>query len=323
MEKVTFHDLVVKLKELARELERTPTQLEFLNAGVSKRQIAKYKYSKIVEAAGLEQNKHSQTTDPIQPVIRPPKILFFDIETAPITSYVWGLFDQNIGLNQVIEDWFVLSFAARYQGETEYHYFDQRSVMPVQNDEDLLKSIHEVLSGADVLIGHNSVKFDFRKLNARFIKYGLQPLNHFIHIDTLKIARKHFSFTSNKLSYLAEYLKCEIKKSEHKEFDGMSLWTECLKNNQRAFEVMEQYNKTDVDVLEIVYNKLAPWEPSINFQAFYFGTICSCGHTKFFKDGFRYTRQGKFQVFRCHNCSKTFTAKENLIDKDLRKTFFK
>ena len=86
---------------------------------------------------------------------------------------------------------------------------------------------------------------------------------------------------------------------------------------------MEAYNKTDVDVLELVYNKLAPWEPSINFQAFYFGTICSCGHTKFYKDGFRYTRQGKFQVFRCHNCSKTFTAKENLIDKDLRKSFFK
>ena len=44
MNKVTFHDLVVQLKELASELERTPTQIEFINSGVSKRQIAKYKY---------------------------------------------------------------------------------------------------------------------------------------------------------------------------------------------------------------------------------------------------------------------------------------
>jgi uncharacterized protein YprB with RNaseH-like and TPR domain len=323
MGKVTFHDLVVKLKELARELERTPTQLEFLNAGASKRQIAKYKYSKIVQAAGLEPNKHAQKTDPVEPSVKAPRVLFYDIETAPITSYVWGLFDQNIGLNQIVEDWFILSFAARYQGETQYHYFDQRSAMPVQNDENLLISVHKVLSCADVLVGHNSVRFDFKKLNARFIKHGLAPLNNFIHIDTLKIARKHFAFTSNKLSYLAEYLKCDIKKSEHQKFPGMNLWAECLKGNPEAFQEMESYNKTDVDVLELVYNKLAPWEPTINFQSFYFGTICSCGHTKFFKDGFRYTRQGKFQIFRCHNCSKTFTAKENLIDKDLRKSFFK
>lgn len=323
MGKVTFHDLVVQLKELAKELDRTPTQLEFISKGASKRQIAKHRYSEIVKAAGLEPNRHSQTTAPIEPVIRPPKILFYDIETAPITSYHWGLFDQTIGLNQIIEDWFILSFSARYQGETDYYYFDQRSETHIQNDENLLKQVHKVLSGADVLVGHNSVKFDFKKLNARFIKYGLLPLNHFIHVDTLKIARKHFAFTSNKLSYLADYLKCDIKKSEHAKFKGMDLWNECLKGNQEAFTEMESYNKTDVDVVEQVYDKLAPWEPTINFQAFLFGTVCSCGQTKFFKDGFRYTRQGKFQVFRCHNCSKTFTAKENLIDKDLRKTFFK
>ena len=321
--KVTLHDLVVKLKELAAELERTPTQAEFINAGVSKRQIGKFKYSEIVKAADLQQNKHSQTTEPVQPVIRPPRILFYDIETAPITSYVWGLFDQNVGLNQIVEDWFILSFAARYQGETDFYYFDQRSEIPLQDDKNLLISVHKVLSDADVLVGHNAVKFDFKKLNARFIKYGLNPLTHFIHIDTLKIARKHFAFTSNKLSYLANYLGCEAKKSEHKKFSGMDLWVECLKGNQEAFIEMEEYNKMDVEVLEQVYNKLAPWEPTVNFQSFYFGTICSCGQTKFFKDGFRYTRQGKFQVFRCHNCSKTFTAKENLIDKDLRKTFFK
>lgn len=323
MDKPSFHDLVVKLKKLASDLDRTPTLIDFVKSGVSKRQIHKHTYSKIVAAADLNPNKHAQTTDPIQPVFKPPRVLFYDIETAPITSYHWGLFDQNIGLNQIVEDWFILSFAGKFQGESDYYYFDQRKETPVQDDKNLLTSIHKLLSDVDVLIGHNAIKFDFKKLNARFIKHDLCPLNNFIHVDTLRIARKHFSFTSNKLSYLAHYLKCDSGKSEHKKFAGMEMWTECLKGNQEAFQEMEAYNKMDVEVLEQVYNKLAPWEPTINFQAFHGGTICSCLSTLFHKDGFRFTRQGKFQVYRCRNCSKTFTAKENLIDKDLRKGFYK
>ena len=33
-----------------------------------------------------------------------PKILIVDIETAPIVAQVWGLFDQNVGLNQIAQD---------------------------------------------------------------------------------------------------------------------------------------------------------------------------------------------------------------------------
>jgi hypothetical protein len=186
-----------------------------------------------------------------------------------------------------------------------------------------LCGIHHLLSEADIVVGHNSAKFDHKKLNTRFIKHGLPPLNHYQVIDTLKIARKHFSFTSNKLAELAKFLDCGIRKSSHGKFPGFSMWDECLKGNHEAFIEMESYNKTDVDVLIAVYNKLAPWEPSINFQAYYQKTTCQCGNQKFFKDGFRRTKQGAFQIFRCAICSKTFTAKENLIDKDLRKGFFK
>jgi len=36
-----------------------------------------------------------------------PKILLFDIETAPILAYTWDIWDQNIALNQIKQDWFV------------------------------------------------------------------------------------------------------------------------------------------------------------------------------------------------------------------------
>jgi len=40
-----------------------------------------------------------------------PKILLFDIETAPILAYTWDIWDQNIALNQIKQDWFVLSWS--------------------------------------------------------------------------------------------------------------------------------------------------------------------------------------------------------------------
>jgi hypothetical protein len=29
-----------------------------------------------------------------------PKVLIYDIETAPIVAHVWGLWENNVGLNQ-------------------------------------------------------------------------------------------------------------------------------------------------------------------------------------------------------------------------------
>lgn len=316
-----LQELVNRLKALASDLNKTPTQAEFIASGISKRQIQKHKYSELCKMAGLEPNKHAQTTDPVEPVIRPPKILFFDIETAPITGYTWGTYEQTV--IKVLKDWFVLSYAAKFKDDERYFYLDQRFANPLDDDFQLLCGIHHLLSEADVCVSHNGARFDHKKLNARFIKHGLAPLNHFQVIDTLKIARKHFAFTSNKLADLATFLKCDIHKSSHAKFPGFSMWDECMKGNHEAFEEMESYNKTDVAVLEAVYNKLAPWEPSINFQSFYQKTVCICGAEKFYKDGFRHTKQGRFQIFRCHNCSKTFTAKENLIDKDIRKGFYK
>lgn len=316
-----LHELVSKLKELAQKLDKTPTLREFVNSGISKRQIQKHRYSEIVRAAGLDANKHAANTDPVELDIRPPRILFFDIETAPITGYTWGTYEQSV--IKILKDWFVLSYAAKFNDDDRHFYLDQRFAKPIEDDFQLLCGIHHLLSECDVLVGHNSVKFDIKKLNARFIKYDLPPLNHFQHIDTLKIARKHFAFTSNKLADLAKYLNCDIQKSTHAKFPGFSMWDECLKGNVEAFEEMESYNKTDVDVLIEVYNKLAKWEPSINFQSFYYVPTCICGNKKFFKDGFKYTRQGKFQMRRCSVCSKTFVEKKNVIDKDLRSGFYK
>lgn len=318
-----IHELVKKIKVLANELQRTPTLKEFEISGVSKRTILKFGYNEIVKAAGLEPNKRSNEEPPRNVIIRPPRVLFFDIETSAIVAKVWGLFDQNIGLSQIQEDWYVLSYAAKWLGDDRMFYMDQRFQLPLNNDFMLLEGIHYLLSEADYICGHNVTRFDMKKLNARFIKHDLPPLKPLIHIDTLKIAKRHFAFTSNKLEHLAKYLECKNLKSSHGKFSGMELWNETMKGNEEAFREMEEYNKMDVIVLEEVYHKLIKYEPSINFQANYQEKICTCGSKEFKKNGFRYTKTGVFQLFLCARCGKHSTAKENWIENDLRKGFFK
>jgi uncharacterized protein YprB with RNaseH-like and TPR domain len=249
-----------------------------------------------------------------------PKVLFFDIETAPILGYVWGLFDQNVGLNQIKQDWHVLSWSAKWQGSSKIMYMDQRKAKVMSDDKVVLKGIWDLLDEADVVVTQNGKRFDVKKLNARFVMQGFQPTSSFKHIDTLVIAKKHFAFTSNKLEYMADKLNKKYKKSKHKKFEGFSLWIECLAGNIAAFKEMEKYNKYDVLALEELYNTLVPWDSSLNFNLWNQGevTMCKCGSTKFLKRGFFYSPKGKFQRYRCNRCGAETRDTNNLFTKEER-----
>ena len=43
-----------------------------------------------------------------------PKIFLFDIETLPLDVVVWGIHEQHINHNQIINDWCVLSWAGMW-----------------------------------------------------------------------------------------------------------------------------------------------------------------------------------------------------------------
>jgi DNA polymerase III epsilon subunit-like protein len=326
-----LHIIVAKLKECAKAVEKTPTLRQFMAFGVSRRNIDIHGgFNALVEKAGLEPNFNPFAIHEVE--ARAPKILLFDIETSALEALTWGGYEQNIGANQVIEDWYVLSWAAKWHGEDKVHYYDVRTTTLKQEDKDrkIIGKIHEILSQADIVIGHNSDKFDIKKINARFIYYGLPAINHYKSVDTLKLARKHFKFTFNTLAYLAKYLKVGDEKSEHKNFPGMELWKHCMgkvgdkTTRKLAFEEMQLYNEKDVTVLEKIYDKLAPYEPSLKFSSYHQMNTCSCGCQTFIKDGLDYTAKGIYQRYRCKQCSKVFRDRSNnLLSKKIRKGIMK
>lgn len=185
------------------------------------------------------------------------KVLVFDIETSPITAYVWGLKDQNIGLNQIIKDWQVMAFSAKWLGEKDVCYGDTSRM----SERKLLENIWQLLNTADIVVTQNGQNFDSRKLNARFIHYGMKPPKPYKHLDTYKIAKAAAEFTSHKLEYLTDKLCTKYKKLSHSKFPGMELWKECLKGNKSAWAEMKKYNIHDVLSTEELYTKLKAWTP--------------------------------------------------------------
>lgn len=261
--------------------------------------------------------------------IRKPqlKVLVFDIETAPILGFVWGLFDQNVGLNQIQSDWHVLSWSAKwlYDAPESVMYADQRNAKDIENDSKILKQIWKLLDEADVVITQNGKSFDVKKLNARFLHHGFPPPSSYRHIDTKIIAKRHFAFTSNKLEYMTDKFCVKYKKLKHAKFSGFELWKQCLAGNLEAWEEMKKYNMYDVLSLEELYLIFQPWDNSINFNVYHEEAVhtCNCGSIEFSKNGYKYTNTGKFHRLICDNCGAEYSDKVNLLSKHKVKTLKK
>lgn len=247
-----------------------------------------------------------------------PKILTIDIETSPIEAYVWGLWDNNVALNQIKKDWRIISFAAKWLGDKKVIQRDLSKFKEIH----LVKGLISLLDEADIVVTQNGKKFDIKKINARIISYGLKPPSSYQQIDTRQLAKKHFGFTSNSLEYMSDKLCKKYKKLKHKKFPGMELWTECLKGNKKAWASMREYNIFDVLATEELFQVLIPWDNTINFNVYYGDddAICTCGSKNFRKNGYCYTKTGKYQRFYCTNCGSELKSRQNILGKDKIKT---
>lgn len=230
------------------------------------------------------------------------KVLVLDIETSPITAYVWGLKDQNIGLNQIVKDWEIIAFAAKWLDEKKVVYHDRRNDT---SDTRLLGHLWYLLDRADIVITQNGKSFDGPKINARFIQYDMKPPSPYKHLDTYLIARHTAQFTSNKLEYLTDKLCTKYKKLSHAKFPGMSLWVECLKGNAAAWNEMKTYNIHDVLSTEELYLKLRAWTPkSAPVVHTSVGECGVCGSNKLQRRGTEVKNKGRYQRLHCQSCGK-------------------
>jgi len=238
-----------------------------------------------------------------------PKIGLADIETAPIVGATWGLWDQNIGLNQIQQEWAIISFCFKPLGggKNTIEYMDTSDREDPRDDSAVVQRLYEIMDEYDVIIAHNGKKFDAKKIRARFLLAGYKPHSPVIIEDTLLYARQVAAFTSNKLEWLSTYLS-SVKKSAHKDFPGFALWKECMAGNPKAWIAMKKYNIPDVISMEEVYMRLRPWvRGAVNVanQIDDDEIRCPiCGTTDIVESGRAFTQTGEYKRYHCQadNC---------------------
>jgi DNA polymerase elongation subunit (family B) len=184
-----------------------------------------------------------------------PKVLILDIETRSLTVKTFGLRDQNIGLEQVVDDGGILCWSAKWLGSDKVFFEETKGVK--SKEIVILKKLKKLMDDADIILGQNSQSFDVPIIMGLFLYYGLiDDVREFKQIDTLRMSKSKYKFLSHKLQYMSNKL-CEIKKQTHAKFPGMSLWMEYEAKNPLAFAEMKKYNMADVEATEELFLKLS------------------------------------------------------------------
>lgn len=247
------------------------------------------------------------------------RTLILDIETAPNIAYVWRFFKENVGAKQVIENSYMLSFAAKWLGNNEIYYEDLQH----QSEKAMLKPLHTLLDEADIVVAHNGDGFDLPHIQGRFLMHGIKPPSPYKQVDTVKVARKEFNFPSNSLEYLSKVLDLEIKKGGHKKFPGFELWLGVLRNDADAWKEMREYNIDDIKVLELLYLKMLPYmrfHPNVGVFGDVDKPVCpKCGGDHIQYRGYAHTSVGKFRRFQCGDCGGWGRERYNVRNKDQMK----
>lgn len=231
------------------------------------------------------------------------KILILDIETAPLLANIWGIWNQNINLDNIHSDWFMLTWAAKWLFEKKVY---SAKVTPTeaikQDDKRIVKSLISLLNKADIVVTHNGDRFDLPRINTRALIHKIERPLPYQSIDTLKVAKRKFAFTSNKLDYINQQLGLP-KKTE----TGMQLWRDCFVGKKAGLLNMETYNINDVRIHEETYLRMRSWitpHPNIGLFIIDEHEHCpSCGSKELKMQGKYYaTSMNVYETFRCINC---------------------
>jgi DNA polymerase elongation subunit (family B) len=237
------------------------------------------------------------------------KILVLDIETAPNEAYVWGLWQQNVGINQIKENGYVLCWSAKWVD-------GDKIVCLNKTHPQFLQIIHQLLSEADAVVHFNGKRFDIPILNGEFIKAGMLPPATYKQIDLKDVVKSSFRFPSNKLAYVTKVLGVGEKKADMVFED----WVGCINNDPEAWKKMMEYNIHDVTITEALYKKLVPWiknHPNVGLYHDNAHSCPNCGGAHLERRGFAYTALGKFQRFQCKDCGTWSRDRKNMAVKGI------
>lgn len=228
---------------------------------------------------------------------RLPKILTIDIETSPNVAYVWGLWNQNISISQLQESTRMISFAAKWYGESKVLFFSEHH----DGRDEMVRAAWDLLDQADIVISYNGISFDVKHLQREFLMAGFTPPSPFKNVDLLRTVRNQFKFPSNKLDYVSQAIGIG-QKLKH---EGQELWNQVLAGNVKAWDRMKKYNIQDVKLTESLFDYLGSWikdMPHLSIWTREPHACYRCNSKSLLQDGFGHTASAVYSRLHCQEC---------------------
>lgn len=238
-----------------------------------------------------------------------PKILVWDIECTNLNAD-WG---------------YVLSVAWKWYGEdkvwvksidTTGVYNDDRT-----NDVGVVKYFAAVMEGADAQVTWYGKRFDLPYMQARLVYHGLPPMPEVPHVDGWAIAKYKLKLSSNRLANLENFLGI----TGYKTPVGGKNWQKAAAGYPDAMAYVVEHNKKDVELTEMVYDRLKPFAPAIINRNMYRDVMNSevlcpqCGSADVQQRGKIRTRIAVWQRYHCQQCGH-WSKMPIPHDKDIKTT---
>lgn len=242
--------------------------------------------------------------------------LFFDIEVSrDIVGGYGNKWDFKVVKTYKHQE--LMCFAYRWEGEKKIHYVSRNHAGGYMG---AVQALWDVLDEAGrngaVVVAHNGNKFDNKMANRFFVKEGLGPVAPYKSVDTLQVARSTFKFQSNSLNDLCEYLGLGQKRK----ITYADLEDDFMNNPTPKIErLMEQYNKQDIVLLELLYGTFLPFiknHPNMG-DITQTDHICpKCASPNITPYGSSPRRNGRVKAYRCLDCGGR--CNENTVKKSGR-----
>jgi hypothetical protein len=264
-----------------------------------------------------------------------PQILFFDIETLPLKSFIWQPGTQYVGHKNLCPShamWGLICIQyAINDGPVKVLRYDKHG-----GTEGMIKAFDKLVKESDIVLGKNSDRFDIKMLNAMRALLDIPPIVGWEKYteDLEKQMRRYFRLPSQSLDYISKQLgvggKVSMQMSDWVDISNMKeledlkaegvdthalkivskhLFKDTATNISKAGKValnkMCHYGAKDTEDTRILWNYLkAHFDPKFNMAKFLEEKHgCKhCGSTDTKKNGTRVAGKTRFQEFFCNSC---------------------
>lgn len=242
------------------------------------------------------------------------RTLIFDVERIPMRTKQLAAWDmKSLQYRRLtpddIERWGrTICLAYKWFGEKRTHFIAE---WHDGGRPGFLAAARDLLDEADLVVGHNSTRFDVPHLGGEFLLENLTPPSPFKQFDTLLTARKVGNLEANHLDTLDKRFGYSGKTDKYR----IDMAEAAVAGDAKAQRQIERYNKGDIAATERVFLRLRPYG-NLNVGLFNDDPtrpVCpKCGSPKVQRRGYAVKATLRYPRYQCTACGGWSTAKSSI-----------